>query len=130
MLTLYDRVMTKRRTKLNSHTPLVELQAMPNGGGSDLTLKKEVTQINFGLSHILALRPVTWRWKAKQSSDRLEHGFVAQEVEEVLPQLVSLNTWEDGTERKFLSTKEMIPYLVAAVQEQQKQINELRERLD
>lgn len=64
-----------------------------------------------------------------QKDDRLEHGFIAQEVEEVIPGLVSLGMWEDGTERKFLSTKEMIPYLVAAIQEQQKEIEELRSRL-
>ena len=122
--------MTKRKIILNGQTPLAELQSMPNGGGSDLTLKKDVKQIKSGLSRILALRPVTWRWKVAKLGDREEHGFIAQEVEEVLPQLVSLGTWEDGTERKFLSTKEMIPYLVAAVQEQQKQISELRKRLD
>ena len=121
--------MTKRKTLLNDYTPVVELQAMPNGGGSDLTLKKDVQQIHSALTRIMALRPVTWHWKAKQPGSHLEHGFIAQEVEEILPQLVSLNTWEDGTERKFLSTKEMIPYLVAAVQEQQKQINELSKRV-
>lgn len=129
MFAQYDIVMTKRKTLLNDYTSVVELQAMPNGGGSDLTLKKDVKQIHSALTRIMALRPVTWRWKTKQPEDRIEHGFIAQEVEEILPQLVSLNTWEDGTERKFLSTKEMIPYLVAAVQEQQKQINELRKRL-
>lgn len=120
--------MTKQKIALNDHTPLVELQAMPNGGGSDITLKKDVVRIHSGLDRILALRPVTWRWKHAQTDDRREHGFIAQEVEDILPQLVSLNKWEDGTERKFLSTKEMIPYLVAAIQEQQEQINELKQR--
>lgn len=121
--------MTKRKTTLTNHTPVVELQAMPNGGGSDITLKKDVARIDSALERILALRPVTWRWKAARANDRQEHGFVAQEVEDILPQLVSLNTWEDGTQRKFLSTKEMIPYLVVAIQEQQKQIDELKKRL-
>ena len=121
--------MKKRTTKPNYRTPLVELQAMPNGGGSDITLKKDIEEIRFGLKRILSLRPVTWRWSASQKDDRLEHGFIAQEVEEIIPELVSLGAWEDGTERKFLSTKEMIPYLVAAVQEQQKEIEELRSRL-
>lgn len=102
---------------------------MPNGGGSDITLKKDIEEIRFGLKKILSLRPVTWRWSAIERDDRLEHGFIAQEVEQVIPGLVSLDTWEDGTERKFLSTKEMIPYLVAAVQEQQKEIEELRSHL-
>ncbi len=102
---------------------------MPNGGGSDLSLKKDVIQLTAGLKHIMALRPVSWRWKAKEVDDRSEYGFIAQEVEEILPDLVSLGFWKDGSKRKFLSTKEMIPYLVAAVQEQQAQIEELRARI-
>lgn len=129
ILSQYIYTMKKRTTKPNHRTPLVELQAMPNGGGSDITLKKDIQEIRFGLKRILSLRPVTWRWSATQKDDRLEHGFIAQEVEEVIPGLVSLGMWEDGTERKFLSTKEMIPYLVAAIQEQQKEIEELRSRL-
>ena len=108
---------------------MVELQAMPNGGGSDITLKKDIEEIRFGLKQILSLRPVTWRWSKGTEADRLEHGFIAQEVEQVIPELVSLEEWEDGTERKFLSTKEMIPYLVVAVQEQQRQIEDLRNKL-
>ena len=122
--------MKKRSSKPNYRTPLVELQAMPNGGGSDITLKKDIEEIRSGLKQILSLRPVTWRWSTGKKDGYLEHGFIAQEVEQVIPELVSLDTWEDGTERKFLSTKEMIPYLVAAIQEQQREIEGLRRQLE
>lgn len=112
------------------NTSLMELSELPNGGGSDKSLKKDIRSIRSGLKRVLALRPVSWRWKAEKSSKKIEHGFVAQEVEEVLPDLVYLDNWEDGTKRKFLSTKEMIPYLVAAIQEQQKQIEALRKKVD
>jgi hypothetical protein len=102
---------------------------MPNGGGSDRSLKKDVHEINAALRHIMALRPVTWRWRLGKKADQLEYGFIAQEVEKILPELVSLSSWEDGTKRKFLSTKEMIPQLVAAIQEQQKQIDELQKKV-
>src|SRR5688500_9158755 len=98
--------MKKRSTKQIDRTTLVELQAMPNGGGSDITLKRDIEEIRFGLKQILALRPVTWRWNKDKTDDRREHGFIAQEVEEVIPELVTFDIWEDGTERKFLSTKE------------------------
>lgn len=111
------------------NTPLVELRDMPNGG-SDKSLKKDIQSIRSGLKQVLALRPVSWRWKTAKPGKNVEHGFVAQEVEEVLPDLVYLDSWDDGSERKFLSTKEMVPYLVAAIQEQQKQIDILRKKLD
>lgn len=78
------------------------------------------------LEQIPALRPVLWRWKSDKTDADPEHGYVAQEVERTLLSLVSVAFWEDGSERKFLSTKEMIPFLVAAIQEQQAQIDALR----
>lgn len=116
-------------TTIDPHTQLMELCEMPNGGGSDKNLKKDIRSIPSGLKQILALRPVSWRWKAGSSGKDVEHGFIAQEVEEVLPELVYLDSWDDGTKRKFLSTKEMVPYLVLAVQEQQKEIEQLRKEL-
>lgn len=118
--------MTVRNALFN--TLLLELSDMPNGG-SDKSLKKDIKSIHSGLEQVLALRPVSWRWKSTKAGKSTEHGFVAQEVEKVLPELVYLDAWEDGTERKFLSTKEMVPYLVAAIQEQQQQIDTLREEL-
>jgi hypothetical protein len=118
--------MTVRNALFN--TPLVELNDMPNGG-SDKSLKKDIQSIPAGLKQVLALRPVSWRWKTAKPGKNTEHGFVAQQVEKVLPELVYLDTWEDGTERKFLSTKEMVPYLVAAIQEQQEQIENLRKEV-
>ncbi len=124
----YHKLMIVRNALVN--TPLVELNDMPNGGGSDKSLKKDIRTIRTGLERVLALRPVSWRWKTEKPGKKVEHGFVAQEVEEVLPDLVYLDAWDDGTERKFLSTKEMIPYLVSAIQEQQKQIEMLQKKLD
>lgn len=119
--------MTARSALINAS--VLELYDMPNGGGSDKNLKKDIHSIRSGLQYVLALRPVSWHWKSAKLNKKIEHGFVAQEVEKILPELVYSDKWEDGTERKFLSTKEMIPYLVAAVQEQQKQINALRKEL-
>lgn len=102
---------------------------MPNGGASDITLKNDMTEISGALDRIRALRPVTWFWKTDRNKRRLQHGFIAQEVEEIFPELVEDQVWKDGTDRKHLSTKELIPYLVSAIAEQQQQIDELRHKL-
>lgn len=109
-----------------SQSEIVSLQKMPTGGGSDLTLKMNVTDMQPALSKILALRPVTWDWKDRPVSIERNYGFIAQEVEKIMPDLVYVDTWTDGTERKFIKTKELLPYLVTAIKEQQAQINELR----
>lgn len=115
--------------KVSDTTAVVHLMEMPNGGASDLTLKKNTTEITTALKSITALRPVTWHWKVGNDSQQLQYGFIAQEVEKVLPNLVTTVEWEDGTERKFLSTKGLIPYLVKALEEQQQQIDILNRKM-
>lgn len=110
-----------------THQTYIHYKLRPTGGGSDITLKKEVEQLHGALDSVLALRPVTWRWKTKK--DTTQYGFIAQEVEHILPQFVNNDTWEDGSTRKFLNMDGMVPYLVGAVQEQQKQIETLQSRL-
>jgi len=100
------------------------------GGGSDRTLKKNVMTINDSLSKVTALRPVAWNWKTEPDTAELKYGFIAQEVAEVMPHLVSDGIWEDGTTRKFLTMEGMIPYLVGAIQAQQRQIDQLRREVE
>jgi len=85
--------------------------------GSDETLKKDITSIESSLSKILGLRPTTYHWFDDEESDPLQHGFIAQEVETVLPHLVTESTWVDGTTRKFLNTGGMVPYIVGAIKD-------------
>lgn len=115
--------MSKHSKTESDATQVVQL--MPNGGGSDVTLKKNVSAISAALKQVLTLRPVTWNWKTG-GDDKLQYGFIAQEVEDIFPELVELKTWKDGTPRKFLSTNELMAYLVAAIKEQQAQIDKLQ----
>ena len=55
---------------------------------------------------------------------------IAQEVEKIMPELVSEDTWVDGTKRKFLSTEKMVPFIVAAMKEQQIEIDKLKAKLE
>jgi hypothetical protein len=104
--------------------------------GSDIRLKKNVTTIDTTLDKILALRPVLYQWKAE--NDGVFHpGFIAQEVETVLPELITeaQNVYlKDNA--KGLSMTNFIPYIVKAFQEQnevvqsqQSQIQELHTKL-
>ena len=115
--------------KLSPATKVIQLSNMPNGGASDLLLKEDVVEVTDALKRILALRPVTWYWKHEPSNKVRQHGFIAQEVEEIFPELVTIQNWDDDTSRKFLSTKELLPYLVKAIEEQQQQIKSLRQKI-
>jgi hypothetical protein len=56
---------------------------------SDARLKSAVADIEDGLSKIMALRPVSFNWKdADVGGPDREIGFIAQEVQEVVPEVV------------------------------------------
>jgi len=112
----------------NDQIPVIHLQKMPTGG-SDATLKKGVTILSGGLQKIRALQPVTWYWKTDEKNEDLNYGFIAQEVENVLPDLVNDDTWHDGTTRKFVAVGDMTPYVVSAIKEQADDIIGVNERV-
>jgi hypothetical protein len=92
---------------------------------SDARLKKDVRAIEGGLETVRALRPVTFAWRDPAIAGR-HHGFIAQEVREVVPDLVSTTT--DGT--LALDTTEMLPILMQAVKELDAQNDELRREVE
>lgn len=85
---------------------------------SDARLKTNITALPPALSAIMALRSVNFNWKANGLPGT---GFIAQEVQKILPNLISE---KDGY--LVLAMNGMIPYLVKAIQEQQKEIDALR----
>lgn len=86
---------------------------------SDITLKKDVKEIEYGLDSVMQLKP---KWYRMIEDDLEQIGFIAQDVEEVVPELVS--TSEKGM--KGLSYGQLTAVLVKAIQEQQAQIEELK----
>jgi hypothetical protein len=72
---------------------------------------------------VRALRPVTFAWKS--APGERQHGFIAQEVQQVLPELV--DTTADGM--LSVETTAMIPVLAQAVKELDAQNAQLRAEL-
>ncbi|NVK73129.1 MAG: tail fiber domain-containing protein [Oceanospirillaceae bacterium] len=111
-------------------TSVSDLQTDANGvlinGASDARLKSDVADLPYGLSEVMSLRPVTFTWNEKSNMEEgLQHGFIAQEVAEVFPELVGQRS--DGY--YTVSYKELVPALTAAIQEQQDIISEQDRKL-
>jgi hypothetical protein len=101
------------------------LQTIP---GSDVALKAGVENIENGLSIINSLRPVYFNLKdlSNGSTNPIrEIGFIAQEVESVLPYLVMDEAiiGNDGVYYKGLDYARFTAILTSGIQEQQAQIN-------
>ena len=94
---------------------------------SDRRLKRNIVPLAYGLRTVLALRPVQYEKKASMQAtayDRHEIGFIAQELQLLLPTLVSEGT--DEAKTLAVSYTELIPVLAKALQEQQAQIEALK----
>ncbi|WP_160139695.1 tail fiber domain-containing protein [Chryseobacterium sp. c4a] len=96
---------------------------------SDERLKQNITEVKASNAIINKLRPVSYFWnetgKKKGGNAQLQYGLVAQEVEKVLPNIVS--TDNDGY--KSVNYNELIPLLLQSVQEQGKKIEELQREI-
>lgn len=89
---------------------------------SDFRLKENIVTIEDPLEKILQLRGVKFDWK---KDNKTSYGFVAQEAEKVLPELVS----ENGEGYKAVEYGNIVSVLVEAVKEQQAQIDFLESRI-
>ena len=88
---------------------------------SDKRLKKDINDMDYGLAEILAMRPVTYHWKEGDTT-RLNLGLIAQEVENIVPEIVQKA--DDVKQTRSMRYAELIPVLIKATQEQQTLIDQ------
>lgn len=96
---------------------------------SDERLKKNIVAIasSTALADVLALQPVTYNWRDPAQPTTTQLGFIAQQVEKVVPELVTTNA---STTMKAVDYARVTPLLVGAIQAQQTQINAQRTQID
>lgn len=96
-------------------------------GGCDENIKRDINPIAAGLKEVMEMQPVDFYYTNSRYNDGKQHlGFIAQEIREIIPQAVKTLEGvqhDDGTPILMIDYKELVPVLVKAIQEQQKQIN-------
>jgi len=95
---------------------------------SDERLKDNIELISNPIEKVQSLKGVTWNWN--ENADELQQslpnvGVIAQDVEKVLPQLV--HDRDNGF--KGVDYAKLTGLLIEAIKEQQKQIDELKSKL-
>jgi len=105
---------------------------------SDIRLKKDIQQLDSALEKVLKLRGVSYYWKNAEElatvrgkevfgfDDKKHIGVIAQEVEEILPELVV--TDNDGF--KSVKYENLTPVLIEAVKEQQAIIDAQNKKIE
>jgi hypothetical protein len=89
---------------------------------SDINKKKDLEESTIGLNAILGLKPTLYRMKGDETEGGKELGFIAQEVKEFIPQ-----AYVESKDFIGLNYNAIVAALVKSVQEQQAQIEELKE---
>ncbi len=97
---------------------------------SDIRFKENIKPIENPLEKISKISGNTYDWKEE---NKIEHGYegndvgvIAQEIEEVLPQLVQ--TRESGY--KAVKYDKLVALLIEGIKEQQSQIEELKNKIE
>jgi hypothetical protein len=89
---------------------------------SDITLKENIITTQNALDKTLLLRGVNFDWK---SSGKQSIGLIAQEVEQVLPELVAT----DASGIKSVQYSNIVAILIEAIKEQNSKIAYLEEAM-
>lgn len=111
-------------------TGFIDVQCRTLYQYSDMNAKENITPLanekspatDTNIAKIEKLKGVNYTWKDDKDK-RLQVGFLAQDVESVIPEAVMTN---DSTQIKSLAYTAIIPYLVEAIKEQQVQIEALK----
>ncbi|MBI4803173.1 MAG: tail fiber domain-containing protein [Elusimicrobia bacterium] len=95
--------------------------------GSDRRWKKDITPLNGSLSKIMKLQGANYNWKTNEYpelkfSTAPQIGLIAQDAEKVIPEVVTT----DNNGYKGISYEKLVPVLIEAAKEQQKEIEELK----
>ena len=108
---------------------------------SDAREKEEIQQINYGINEIKLLQPVSYFWKKEEgsnSSQKRKIGFIAQELQKILPETVQDKEWvivngiltKENAEHLGVSYSEILPVVIKSVQEHQATLKDLETQID
>lgn len=128
---------------------------------SDARFKQEIEPLTYGMDQLMDLRPVTYNWNLdaivfkehyklakddtqpknpianRPKDDKKKIGFIAQELNKVIPEVVHTKTWKRDhktgiakqveMETLGVSYSDLIPVLIKGIQEQQETLEKLKE---
>lgn len=88
---------------------------------SDVRLKKNIRPLSYGLTEVMKLRPVGYNWlDITNTSNKI--GLIAQEVKAIIPEVV---VGDEQKEKLGMNYAEMVPVLINAIKELNKEITDL-----
>jgi len=121
-----DGIITRFRREGNSVGSInVTASGTTYNTTSDLRLKENIEPL-VATDKLMAMNPVSYNWKADPDGPR-SMGFIAQEMQEVMPEAVAVGDDEDAM--MSMDYGRITPILVSALQDAHRKIEELEQRI-
>ena len=109
-----------------SRAVLADANGVLSAPVSSINKKENVQILNYGLNELLQINPVSFDYINKiKWGDERNLGFIVEDMFPVIPEVTG--TMDNGD--MYLDMVKLIPVLTKAIQEQQAQINALKQRL-
>jgi hypothetical protein len=90
---------------------------------SDEKLKQNISDLDhYEFNKILEIEPKSFSFK-NDSDDRKHFGIIAQDLEQIIPCLVS-----EDIHNKYINYLELIPLMIGKIKDMQKELDELKNR--
>ncbi|MGD0578111.1 MAG: tail fiber domain-containing protein [Bryobacteraceae bacterium] len=90
---------------------------------SDARLKKNITPMADELAKVMDLQPVYFNWNGEANSTPEHPGFIAQQVQQVMPEVVST---DPTTGLLSIGYSDLVPAVVSVMQQMQAEITTLQ----
>jgi hypothetical protein len=95
---------------------------------SDARYKTNIQPIESALDKVNQMRGVSFDWKAVRSGR--EFGVIAQEIEQIAPEVVSEKELLNGETMKTVSYTSLVPFLIESIKELTAKVAELESKLN
>ncbi|MGV3509759.1 MAG: tail fiber domain-containing protein [Sphingobacteriaceae bacterium] len=89
---------------------------------SDQRLKKNITELNYGLKEVMALKPVRYNWLNSDNRDN-KIGLIAQDTKKIVPEVVYGN---ESEENLGINYSDLVPVIINAVKELKLEVDALK----
>lgn len=90
---------------------------------SDIRLKENIVNMSNAINIVSQLQGVEFSWK---NDAKRCYGFIAQDVEKVIPSIVSIGDYNGLVDHRSLDYSKIVPFAVEAIKSLQNEINKIK----
>jgi hypothetical protein len=83
------------------------------GSSSDIRLKKNIIDLDYGINDLLKIKPVRYNFKVDKDDNSNRLGFIAQDILEIIPEIIV----KDSENYYLIGSTDLIPVIINSIKE-------------